>query len=115
MNFNPKYKKIVSIVLIIVAVCLLLTGIILNKMIRETNNRIEQNWFFAESVRTGQPVVLLDAFILSNEEGVLKFIYDYQTYEVEGKLEEAYFTMKLSVKSSSTRSLLRRFPYMSFM
>lgn len=117
MNFNPKYKKIVSIVLIIVAVCLLLTGIILNKMIRETNNRIEQNWFFAESVRTGQPVVLLDAFILSNEEGVLKFIYDYQTYEVEGKLEEAYFGVanilvegaditKVSIKPDSIEDVL---------
>lgn len=117
MNFNPKYKKIVSIILIIVAICLLLTGIIINKMIRETNNRIEQNWFFAESVRTGQPLVLTDAFILSNEEGVLKFIYDYQTYEVEGELEESYFGVanilvegaditKVSIKPDSMEDIL---------
>ena len=91
MNFDPKYKKITAIILSIVAVCLLLTGIILNKLVKETNSRIEANWFFAESVRTGQPVVLTDAFILSNEDGVLRFIYDYQTYEVDGNLEETYF------------------------
>lgn len=91
MNFDPKYKKITSIILIVVAICLVLTGIIINKLIKETNSRIEENWFFAESVLTGQPVVLTDAFILSNDEGVLRFIYDYTTYEVEGNLAEPYF------------------------
>lgn len=91
MNFDPKYKKITSIIIIIIAICLVFTGIIVNKLIKETNSRIEANWFFEESVRTGQPVVLTDAFILSNEEGVLRFIYDYTTYEVEGNLAEPFF------------------------
>lgn len=117
MNFNPKYKKIISVILIIVAICVLLTGIILNKMIRETNNRIEENWFFSESIRTGQPVVLTDAFILSNENGVLQFIYDYKTYEVKGNLEENFFGVanilvdgkdisKVSIKPDSQESIL---------
>lgn len=90
MNFEPKYKKIVGIIIVVVAISLLFTGIIVSKLIKETNNRIETHWFFAESVRTGQPVVLTDAYILSNDNGVLKFIYDYTTYEVEGNLAEPY-------------------------
>ena len=120
MNYNPKYKKIVGVILIVVVICLLLTGIIINKLIKETNNRIEQNWFFAESVRTGQPVVLTDAFILSNDEGVLRFIYDYTTYEVEGKLAESYFGVanilvegaditKVSIKPDSVEDVLKSY------
>ncbi len=117
MNFDPKYKKITCIILIIVAFCLVLTGVIVNRLIKETNNRIEENWFFAESVRTGQPIVLSDAFILSNEEGVLRFIYDYKAYEVDGNLEEAYFGVanilvegdditKVSIKPDSIEDVL---------
>lgn len=117
MNFNPKYKKIVSIILIIVVICLVVTGIIVNRLIKETNSRIEANWFFEESVRTGQPVVLSDAFILSNEEGVLRFIYDYNTYEVDGNLSEDFFGVanilvegdditKVSIKPDSKTDIL---------
>ena len=90
MNFEPKYKRIISIILIVVAISLLFTGIIVSKLVKKANARIEEHWFFAESVRTGQPVVLTDAYILSNENNVLKFVYDYTTYEVEGNLEEPY-------------------------
>lgn len=90
MNFEPKYKKIVGIILLVVAISLLFTGIIVNRLIKQTNNRIETHWFFAESVRTGQPVMLTDAYILSSENGKITFIYDYMTYEVEGRLSEPY-------------------------
>ena len=91
MNFNPKYKKITAIILLIVMIALVLTGLIVRKLIKETNNRISQNWFFEESIRTGQPILLTNAFILSNESGVLRFVYDYTTYEIDGTLEESYF------------------------
>ena len=90
MKFEPKYKKLIWGIALVVLISLFFTGIIVTRLIKETNNRIETHWFFAESVRTGQPVVLKDAYIISNEEGVLKFIYDYQTYEVEGSLSEPY-------------------------
>ncbi len=117
MNFDPKYKKIVSIILLIVAISLVLTGIIVNKLVKETNSRIEANWFFKESVRTGQPVVLSDAFILSNDDGVLRFIYDYNTYEVDGNLSEEFFGVanilvegdditKVSIKPDSKTEVL---------
>lgn len=91
MKFEPKYKKLIWGIALVVLISLFFTGIIVTRLIKETNNRIETHWFFAESVRTGQPVVLKDAYIISNEEGVLKFIYDYQTYEVDGSLSEPYF------------------------
>lgn len=91
MNYNSKYKKIIGIILIIVVICLVLTGIILNKMIKESNSNVKENWFFEEALRTGQPVMLNDAFIISNDDGMLKFIYDYKAYEVKGNLAETHF------------------------
>ena len=117
MNFNPKYKKITGIILLIVIISLVMTGLIVRKLIKETNNRIAENWFFEESIRTGQPVILNNAFILSNEDGVLRFIYDYTTYEIDGRLAETYFGVanitvegdditKVSIKPDSIEDIL---------
>lgn len=91
MNYDPKYKKITCIILIIVAISLILTGLIINKLIKKASGNISQHWFFEQSVVTGQPVILEDAFILSNDDGQLSFLYDYKTYTVDGNLPENYF------------------------
>lgn len=91
MNFDPKYKKITTLILMIVGICLILTGLILSKMMKDANGREGDYWFFEESISTGQPVVLEDAFITAVSEDRFSFLYDYMTYEVEGNLEEDYF------------------------
>lgn len=91
MKFDPKYKKITFIILVIVVICLILTGLIINKLTEKTSGNISQYWFFEQSITTGQPVILEDAFILSDEDGQLSFLYDYKTYVVEGNLPESYF------------------------
>ena len=91
MNQNPKYKKITCIILIITAISLILTGLIVNSLIKKANSNLSKHWFFEQSITTGQPVLLKDAFILSNADGKLLFLYDYKTYEVDGNLPETYF------------------------
>ena len=91
MNFDPKYKKITTIILLIVGICLVITGLILSKMIKDANGDEGRYWFYEESVSTGQPVILEDVFILSANEETFSFLYDHMTYEVEGNLAEPYF------------------------
>lgn len=90
MNFDPKYKKITTIILLIVGICLILTGLILRKLMKPANTDSDKYWFYEESISTGQPVVLEDVFILSVGEETFSFLYDYMTYDVEGSLAEPY-------------------------
>lgn len=90
MNFDPKYKKITCIILIIVVICLILTGIIVGKTVKQTEGEVSQYWFFEKSLEIGQPVSLNDAFVVSDGSGKISFLYDYTAYEVDGDLEEAF-------------------------
>lgn len=90
MKFDPKYKKLTGFILIVVAVCLILTGLILSKLLKEAGAKEKEYWFFRESVEKGQPVALENAYILSSENGQIEFIYDLQNYTVKGKLSEDY-------------------------
>lgn len=83
-------KKIVLVILLLTIISLIFTGIILVKMITGANGKTEREWFFQESLQTGQPVVLKNAYIISNEEDTLVFLYDYKTYEVDGVMTQAY-------------------------
>lgn len=91
MNFDPKYKKITTVILLIVGICLILTGLILSKMMKDANAREGRYWFFEDAVSTGQPVILEDVFITSVSEDGFTFLYDHMTYEVDGDLQEPYF------------------------
>ena len=83
-------KKITVVILLLTIISLIFTGIILVKTVKGTNGEIAREWFFEESIKTGQPVVLKNAYIISNENEKLSFLYDYKSYEVEGQLEEGY-------------------------
>ena len=120
MNFNPKYKKITTIILVIVGICLVLTGLILTRLFKNANSVENRYWFFEESIATGQPVVLEDAFIVSAADGKITFIYDHMDYIVDGFLEEPYFGVanitidgdkigKLSIKPDSIYDVLRAY------
>lgn len=117
MNFDPKYKKITVIIALIIGICLILTGLILSKLMKDANGEEGRYWFFEESIATGQPVVLEDAFLVSTTESELTFLYDYMTYVVEGTLEEPYFGVvnisiegdkigKISIKPDSVEDVL---------
>ena len=54
------------------------------KMLKDTEDKEQRAWFFEESIQRGQPVVLENAYIISNESEKLVFLYDYATYEVVG-------------------------------
>lgn len=94
MKGSIKSKKIIWIILLLTIISLVCTGLILLKMFQNTdksqNNKEKRFWFFEESIQTGQPVVLENAYIISTENNKLVFLYDYKTYEVEGRLSEAY-------------------------
>ncbi len=91
MNFDPKYKKITTIILLIVGICLILTGLILTRLMKMANANADRYWFYEQAVSTGQPVVLEDVFIVSVGEETFSFVHDHMTYEVEGSLAEPYF------------------------
>lgn len=83
-------KKITMVILLVTIISLIFTGIILIRMVKETNIKEHRAWFFEESIQTGQPVILKNAYIISNKDNKLEFLYDYKTYEVEGALEKEY-------------------------
>lgn len=83
-------KKITLLILVITVSSLVFTGIILMNLIKNTNSNEQRAWFFEESIQTGQPVVLKNAYIISNTEDKLTFLYDYKTYEVAGVMIEDY-------------------------
>lgn len=90
MKFDTKYKKITSIILMIIAISLILTGLILGKMMKDANAKTSNYWFFQESVTTGQPIKLENAYILSSDNGSIQFMHDFQTYEIKGTLAREY-------------------------
>ena len=83
-------KKITLLILVLTVSSLVFTGIILMNLIKNTNSNEQKAWFFEESIQTGQPVVLKNAYIISNAEDKLTFLYDYKTYEVDGAMREEY-------------------------
>ncbi len=117
MNFDPKYKKITTIILLIVGICLILTGLILSKLMKSANGKEDRYWFYEESISTGQPVVLNDVFIFASGEETFSFLYDHMIYDVEGSLAEPYFGVanititgetieKISIKPDFVESVL---------
>jgi len=88
MKFKLKDKKILVILLAIVVICLLLTGMILMSLTKETNAKVEKYWFFKESIKTGQPITIENAFLVSNSNGQLSFVHENNTYYVDGTLEQ---------------------------
>lgn len=83
-------KKITIVILLLIAISLIFTGIILRDMLKETQDNEVRAWFFEESIQTGQPVVLNNAYIVSNTENKLTFVYDYKTYEVDGNMKQKH-------------------------
>ena len=90
MKGNLKRKKITLVILLLTIISLICTGLIVANLIKDTSGKETRLWFFEESVQTGQPVVLKNAYIISNHNDKLTFLYDYKTYEVDGNLSQNY-------------------------
>lgn len=83
-------KKITIVIILLIMVSLIFTAVILMNLVKDTSGKEQRTWFFEESIQTGQPVVLKNAYLISNTTDKLTFIYDYKTYEVDGVLTEDY-------------------------
>lgn len=90
MKENWKYKKLFYVMLVIVAVSLVLTAVILADILTDADGKEDKYWFFEESLQTGKQIELDNAYVYSNSDGQLEFMYDNITYEIEGFLEKAY-------------------------
>ena len=86
-------KKVTFLILLLVVISLVFTGVILINLVKDTNGKEHRLWFFEESIQTGQPVVLKNAYIISNIDGKMTFLYDYKTYEVAGCMSQEYTGM----------------------
>ena len=117
-----KYKKLTIVILVITAICLILTGMILSKLMKQTNGEEAEPkyWFFRQSIETGQPVCLENVFLVSNENEVITFLYDHTLYEIDGVLEEMHFGLadihiegntvaKISMKPDSMEGVLQAY------
>lgn len=113
-------KKITLVILLLTVISLIFTGIILTKMVKDTSGEEQRLWFFEESIKTGQPIVLENAYIISNAGEKLTFLYDYKTYEVEGQMSQEYdgiadihidgeHVSKISIKPDSIKGVLQSY------
>ncbi len=113
-------KKITIVILLLTVISLIFTGIILVKMVKDTSGEEQRAWFFEESIQTGQLLVLENAYIISNEGDKLTFLYDYKTYEVEGRMSQEYAGVgdihidgekvaKVSIKPDSVEGILQSY------
>ena len=83
-------KKITIAILLLTLISIIFTGVILTKLVKDTSGEEQRAWFFEESIQTGQPVILKNAYIISNSEEKMTFLYDYKTYEVDGCMVQEY-------------------------
>ena len=90
MKENWKYKKLFYVMLFIVIVSLGFTVVIMSGLFDETDGKEGKYWFYEESLQTGKTVELENAYVYSNSNGQLEFLYDNITYTIEGKLEEDF-------------------------
>lgn len=113
-------KKITFVILMLTIISLICTGLIVANLMKDTDVAEARLWFFEESIQTGQPVVLKNAYIISNENEKLTFLYDYKTYEVEGNLAQEYIGIadvhidgekisKISAKSNGIEGILQAY------
>ncbi len=114
-------KKLTVVILLLTLISLVFTGVILVKLVKNTNAKEDQRaWFFEESIQTGQPVVLKNAYIISNTEEKLTFLYDYKTYEVDGTMTQSYTGIadihvdgekvaKVAIKPNSVEGVLQSY------
>lgn len=120
MKGKFRKKKITIVILLLTVISLVFTGVILAGLIKGTNGEEKRAWFFEESIQTGQPVVLQNAYIISNEKNKLTFLYDYKTYEVKGTLSQNYSGIgdihidgekisKVSIKPDSIEGVLQSY------
>ena len=77
-------------ILLVVAVCLLATGIIVSQLVKRTSSEEGSPWFVVESAESGQPITLSNVYLISSENGQVVFVYENETYNIEAKLEESY-------------------------
>ncbi|MBQ8519304.1 MAG: SpoIID/LytB domain-containing protein [Agathobacter sp.] len=113
-------KKITLVILLLTVISLIFTGVILAKMVKDTSGEEQRAWFFEESIQTGQPVVLENAYIISNDGNKLTFLYDYKNYEVDGNMSQEYTGIgdihidgekvsKISIKPDSIKGVLQSY------
>jgi len=94
MKEKWKYKKLFFIILILVVVSLGATAVIVMRIINntemESDAKAEEYWFFNKSIQTGQTIELKNAYISTNVDGQLEFVYEDAVYVIAGVLERDY-------------------------
>lgn len=83
-------KRLLYLILLIVVFSLCLTAIIVTGLIDDADGKEAKYWFFEESIQTGKTVELKNAYVYSNANGKLEFLYDNITYTIEGRMEEDF-------------------------
>ena len=83
-------KTLTYLMLLIVVFSLCLTAIIVTGYIDDANGEEEKYWFYEESLQTGKTIELKNAYVYTNGNGQLEFLYDNITYTINGKLEEDF-------------------------
>lgn len=115
-----KYKKLSLSIIIIIVLSLIATGIIVWKLASPTEAKAEIAWFISESIETKEPILLESTYIVSNNEGILEFIHNKETYTLEGNLAKNYFGVadiliddglikKIYAKPNSAEGILLRY------
>ena len=90
MKFDLKEKKLSLSMVIIVILCLIVTGIIVVTVVNQVVADATRPWFIQQSLDTHEPVKLENAYIVSNEDDILKFVHNKEVYTVEGKLSDSF-------------------------
>ena len=90
MKFDLKEKKMSLSMVIIVILCLIVTGIIVVTIANQVGADATQPWFIQQTLDTHEPVKLENSYIISNEEDVLKFVHNKEIYTIEGKLSDDF-------------------------
>lgn len=120
MKENWKYKKLFYIMLGVVVISLGFTAVVLSGLIDDADGEEGKYWFFEESIQTGKPVELENAYVYSNASGQFEFLYDNITYTIDGKLAQEFSGVadivvegdkiaKVRIKPNSTNGVLHSY------
>ncbi len=113
-------RNLLWIMIFIVVLSVCLTIAVVAGLFDKAGGEEEKYWFFQESLQTGKEVYLKNAYVYTNDNGNLEFLYENHTYQIEAKLAQTYTGVaditidgvsisKVSIKPDSKNGTLKTY------
>ena len=94
MKFDRKVRKMLLFLLLLIILSLVATGVIMSKFMNEAKEasvKEDGPWFFQQSLKTGETVILENVCFVSSKEKKITFVHKNEIYTIEGMVTEPLY------------------------